>query len=84
MTKKDQLNKNIKLSEKLTEYIAKKPSSFKKYKGHSYVLFTKDDAELNRVNKKLVDNLIEEGSKVVKATETKDPKNPWKFEPVQI
>lgn len=84
MTKRDQLDKNVKLSESLANYIAKKPESLAKYQGHSYVLFTKDDAELNKMNKKLVNDLVDEGKKVVKATKTKNRDNPWTFEPVRI
>ncbi|KKT67641.1 MAG: hypothetical protein UX25_C0037G0002 [Candidatus Woesebacteria bacterium GW2011_GWC2_45_9] len=80
MGKAKQLEKNIKLSEKLAEYIASTPSAVKNIPaGASFVVFSSKDEELNKLNSKLVVSLKSEGKKVVKATEEKNKKTPWSF-----
>lgn len=80
MSKAKQLEKNAKLSEKLAEYIASNPSSVKKVPdGASFVVFSYSDAELNKVNRKLVKSLKDEGNDVIKAEESDDKKEPWTF-----
>jgi len=85
MTKKQIVAKNIQLSEKLANFIVKNKQSVKKISASdSYVVFSATDERLNRMNKKLVDTLVRQGKKVVKAEETQDNKNPWKFTPVSL
>ncbi|MFZ5933187.1 MAG: DUF5647 family protein [Patescibacteria group bacterium] len=81
MGKAKQLEKNIKLSEKLSEYLASNPAAAKKVpKGASFVVFSFKDKELNRLNKELVKSLKHEGKKVVEAKEQDSKKEPWSFE----
>ncbi len=82
MSKKQQAQKNLNLTVKLTNYLTKHPE-LNKYvwgaSGVSLVLFSATDKNLNKENEKLVEELKEEGKKVVKAEETKNTKEPWKF-----
>lgn len=81
MSKKQQAKKNLTLTVKLTDYLAKNPE-IDKYVwegGVSLVPFSANDKRLNSENEKLVEELLEEGKKVVKAKETQDKKNPWEF-----
>ena len=72
--------KNIQLSEKLANFIVSSKQNVKKNAtGDSYVVFSATDKTLNRMNKRLVDTLLKQGKKVIKAEETQDNKNPWKF-----
>ena len=83
MSKTDQAKKNMVLFEKLTNYMLENPDSVKNLpKVASFVVFTLHDKELNASNKKLLDSLIEEGNKAIKAEETEDFQTPWKFTPV--
>lgn len=82
MTKTQQVNENINLSQKLADFIAKNPKILNKYKGYSYVVFSSKDKTLNKMNNRVVEGLLEEGKSVVKAQETNDKKNPWVFMPV--
>ena len=79
MSKKQQFSKNIKLSEKLANFLASSPESLKKIKGLSVVTFSAKDKELNKANNQLVNKLIKSGKKVVKAEETSSNKNPFTF-----
>ncbi len=80
MSKSKQLVKNVKLSEKLAEYIASNPSAVKKVPtGASFVVFSSSDEELNKLNQELVKSLKSEGKKVVKAEEKENKKQPWSF-----
>lgn len=80
MTKKAQFTKNIDLSHKLAEYIANNPQAVKNHPDPaSYVVFSADDEKLNKVNERLIKNLREDGTKVIKAEKTKSRKEPWKF-----
>lgn len=81
MSDKIQLNKNVELSGKLADYLAKSSSVLKKYKNSSYVVFSEKDIELNKVNEKLAKVLHKEGNKVVKAIQPKTSKGDWTFEP---
>lgn len=89
MTKLKQLDKNMKLTVKLANYIAKhsKDPEVKKLSGISgvsIVPFSATDKELNDENEKIIPGLIEEGKKVIKAEETKNSKTPWRFEQVSV
>ena len=85
MTKAKQTTKNIKLSEKLASFIEENPSAVKDLPNDaSFVFFSSKDKELNKVNSKLVDSLVGSGSKVVKAEETNNKKQPWRFIPVSV
>lgn len=80
MTKKKQAIKNLDLSQKLAEYIAANPDAIKKLpKKSTFVVFSSADDLLNEENKKLIQSIIAEGKKVIKAIQTKDKLNPWKF-----
>lgn len=80
MTKQVQASKNLKLSAKVAEYIAKNPDSVKDFNGSlSFVVFSKKDVELNEVNGNLVKKLKEEGKNVIKVQQTSSKKSPWKF-----
>lgn len=74
---KQQISKNLKLSEKLLNYLSKHPQNPKD--NISYIVITKEDKELSRANLGMVKSLIKEGKKVVKAIETNDKSTPWKF-----
>ena len=80
MSNKDQAIKNIDLSQELAAYIAKNPKKAKKSpKSATYVAFSAQDEKLNEANEKLLESLIKEGRKVIKAVQTNDKFNPWKF-----
>ena len=80
MTKIAQLQKNIKLSGKLANYLASNPSVIQNSsKSTSFVPFSATDKLLNVANKKIVKGLQSEGKKVIEANETKDKNNPWVF-----
>jgi hypothetical protein len=48
----------------------------------SFVVFSSHDTKLNEANTKFLESLLDEGRKVIKAEETNDKHNPWKFTPV--
>lgn len=78
-----QTQKNIKLSHKLTVYLIKHPDISKKLPSDaSFVVYTRDDEELNKANDVLLEGIIDEGRPVVKAKETNDKNNPWIFSSV--
>lgn len=81
MSKNKQIEKNLKLSGELMDYLADNPSisDVKKWNKASFVVITQNDSELNRLNTKLINSLIEEGKKVIKAVQTSDKTNPWTF-----
>lgn len=80
MGKTKQLEKNVKLSGELAEYIASNPSAVKNISpGASFVVFSSNDQELNKLNHKLVNSLKNEGKRVVRATEEENKKQPWSF-----
>ncbi len=80
MSKKQQLDKNMRLTAKLADFITSHPEVNKSIpSGVSIVPFSASDDILNKMNEKLIPCLIEEGKKVVKAEETKNSKQPWKF-----
>ncbi|KKU03686.1 MAG: hypothetical protein UX88_C0023G0002 [Candidatus Woesebacteria bacterium GW2011_GWC2_47_16] len=82
MGKAKQLEKNLRLSEKLAEYIVSNPVATKNIpSGASFVVFSAEDEKLNKLNKDLVNSLKREGKKVIKATEKKNKKQPWIFSP---
>ncbi len=78
MPTKTQVTKNLKLSEKLLEYLTKNPHASSE-KNVSYIVISNEDSELNKLNMNLAQSLIKEGKKVIKALETKDDSMPWKF-----
>jgi hypothetical protein len=80
MTKHTQIIKNIDLSEKLADYIAENPEEVKDLPENvSFVTFSSTDLKLNEANKRLIESLKKEGKQVIKAQETQDKENPWKF-----
>lgn len=85
MTKQQQTTANMKLLEKLTNYLAENPQKdIHDERESSYVLFSSDNDELNVLNQKLLKTLINEGEVVIKAEETNSKVSPWKFTPVTI
>ncbi|MBI2330069.1 hypothetical protein HYU94_01645 [Candidatus Daviesbacteria bacterium] len=83
MSKKQQVKKNLELSAKLADYLAKNQDIEEKTaKDISYVFFSATDQLLNKNNLKLARSLIKEGKVVVKAEETKNRSNPWKLIPL--
>lgn len=80
MSQKQQLDKNMKLTAKLADFIASHPEVNRTIpSGASIVPFSATDDILNRMNEKLIPGLKEEGKIVVKAKETKNSKQPWEF-----
>ena len=83
MSTKIQAEKNLKLSEKLADFLVSHPEVSKKLPDDaSFVTFSAGDKNLNEVNKKLIKELLEEGKRVVKAQETNNEKQPWEFSPI--
>lgn len=80
MTSKQQITKNIDLSQELMNYmIAKK---VKPKPNYSYVIFTKHDSKLNKLNESLLEELVEEGRKVIRAIKMGTGNNQWIFTPI--
>lgn len=81
MSKKQQAIKNMDLTGKLTDFLAAHPKDSKNFyaSGGSVVPFSATDKALNKVNEKLVKDLLDEGKKVIKAKETKNKREPWQF-----
>lgn len=83
MSKKKQLEKNIKLSTKFTSYVENKPDIANKISSSSqYVVLSADDKELNKMNEGIIESLLKQGKKVVKVQETNNPKVPWELSTV--
>lgn len=82
MSNKDQAIKNMDLSQELAEFIAQNPKVVKNVpKSSTYVAFSSSDEGLNKANEKLISSLVKEGKRVIKAIQTNDKFNPWKFFP---
>ncbi len=81
MPTKLQIAKNLELSERLLNYLSNNPQQVA-YENVSYIVITKADEELNKINLSMIDSLVKEGKKVVKALETQDKTLPWKFSQV--
>ena len=80
MKKENQLKKNLKLTSRLLDYMAKHPEAASKVpSGTSYVVFSSDDPGLNEENEKMLKKLKSKGQKIVKATNKPGP-NPWRLE----
>ena len=80
MSKKDQAIKNIDLSQELANFIAKNPRAVEEIpQSSAFVAFSSSDEKLNEANEKLLASLVKEGKPVVKAVQTNDKGNPWKF-----
>lgn len=77
---KKQFCKNLDLSSKLALYFVKNPN-VKIPEGASFVVFSANDKELNKINTQLYKKLLEKGARVIKAEETKSRKMPWVFTP---
>ena len=83
MSTKTQAEKNLKLSEKLANFLISHPEVSKKLPDDaSFVTFSAGDKNLNEVNKALIKELLDEGKHVVKAQETNNEKQPWEFSPI--
>lgn len=79
---KKQLEKNIKLSQKLADFLAKNPKHMKSVsKDSSFVVFSATDKLLNKINEKLIKSLEKDGRIVIKAQETKKSEPLWVFTP---
>lgn len=81
-TQKYQIRKNTLLSEKLSIFLQAHPKTAIKFGNVSYVIFSKNDTKLNRMNSFLIKNLIKEGRDVMKATIENNKSNSWQFTPV--
>lgn len=81
MPKSVQFKTNLRLSDKLTEYIADHPELLKEHGESSYVLFVDGNEELKKMNLKLIENLQTEDKNrnIIMATLTKSKNHPWKF-----
>ena len=80
MSKKQQIKKNLELSEKLANFLAKHPTFMTKTpENTSFVAFSSNDPGLNKMNMRLMESLLKEGRSVVKAQQTQNKQNPWKF-----
>ena len=79
MSKPQQVKLNILLSEKLADYLITHPKVLKKFSGYSFVVISSSNKKLNKMNFKLINNLIEEGKQVVKAIQPSKPNLDWKF-----
>jgi Family of unknown function (DUF5647) len=83
MSTKTQTEKNLKLSEKLADFLVSHPEVSKTLPDDaSFVTFSAEDSQLNETNEKLIQELLEEGRHVVKAQETTNKQHPWEFSPV--
>lgn len=83
MTKQLQRKKNFDLAEKLADFLVKNPDPLGDTpKNTSYVVLSSADKKLNKENERLIQSVLEEGKYVVKAQQTTDKHNPWKFTPV--
>lgn len=83
MSKPSQIKKNIKLSTDLSNYLVSNPRTLTELPNDaSFVVFSEDDKALNRVNGTIIDSMLNEGTIVVKAQETKKQREPWKFTPI--
>lgn len=78
MPTKLQIENNLKLSEKLLDYLSKYPRD-NEQGNISYIIFTKGDSQLNKENLVMARSLVKEGKNVVKAIETSDRSTPWRF-----
>lgn len=80
MKKENQLKKNLKLTSRLLDYLAKHPEAASEIPSEtSYIVFSSNDQNLNEQNEKMLKKLRSEGQKIVKATNKPGP-NPWKLE----
>ncbi len=81
MSKLAQTAKNIKLSQKLLDYIVFHSENLPSFvtKVSTYVVISDKDEELNEMNYKLIAEMQAEGKKVIKAEETGNKLNPWVF-----
>ena len=82
MSKAQQVELNIKLSDELASFLITKPEILKKYSGYSYVVFSSVNPELNRLNNDLIHELLLEGNGVIKAEATGNSSQPWVLTPV--
>jgi hypothetical protein len=83
MNTKTQTEKNLKLSEKLADFLVSHPEVSKALPDDaSFVTFSAEDTQLNETNDELIKELLEEGKHVVKAQETNNEKKPWEFSPI--
>ena len=83
MSTKTQAEKNLKLSSKLADFLVSHPEVSKKLPDDtSFVTFSAEDKNLNEINKKLIQELLDEGKHVVKAQETNNENHPWEFSPI--
>lgn len=81
MPKNIQLQKNLELTDELTQFILKHPDTQERLpKRVSIVVFSERDQALNKANEGLLKTLVEKGEKVVVAIKTRNKSRPWKFE----
>ncbi len=81
MSNNTQSRKNIKLTQKLAEYLVEHGVEGMP-KNASFVPFSAKDKELNAANKKLLKSLRHEKKPVIKAQEPSTSKGQWTFTPL--
>ena len=84
MSIKQQTDKNIKLTNKLINYLVKGKNIPSLPKDVSFVPFSNSDQKLNKENEKLLDALQKEENPVVKAIEPRSNKGDWEITPVNF
>lgn len=83
MSNKQQTEKNLALVEKLIHYLNKSSAqSIKRPENASYVVFSADDEELNKMNESLLQSLIKEKKPVIRAVEPKTKTGKWELIPL--
>lgn len=80
MSKATQTSKNLALTQKFLNYLisAKDLPNYLSY-SNTYIIFSADDQELNKLNTKLLEDVLAEGKNVIKVEETGNKKSPWSF-----
>lgn len=84
MSKKMQTEKNIKLTNKLIQFLIKGKNIPDIPQDVSFVPFSSTDKELNRINEKLLKDIYNKDKPVVKAEESKNNKGDWNLIPVNF
>lgn len=84
MPRKLQLEKNLKLTDELSEFILKHPKTQEGFpKKVSIVILSEKDQKLTKANTSMLKELLKKGEEVVVAIKTKSKLDPWRFESSQ-
>ena len=81
MSKTKQATKNLQLTQKLLDYIVLHSEDLPSFitKASTYIVFSNNDKELNKLNTKLLKEMQAEGKNVIRAEETGNKGAPWNF-----